>query len=50
MRGEGKEKLWRRDVRLEGEGVRAPAPLDVYVVGFMWFMGDVRGEMGLEKG
>jgi len=26
------------------------APLDVYVVGFRWFMGDMRGEMGLEKG
>jgi len=32
------------------EGGCAPAPLDVYVVGFMWFMGDMRGELGLEKG
>ena len=35
---------------LSSRGGCALAPLDVYVVGFMWFMGDMRGEMGLEKG
>jgi len=34
-------------ILLWGEG---GAPLDVYVVEFMWFMGDMRGEMGLKKG
>ena len=44
-----KEEYLENELHLGGGGC-ALGPLDVYVVGFMWFMGDMRGEMGLEKG